>query len=91
MNTNIMEQGYTRLEGEMQKEITVPYPTECIPLKSEVLREYDVNIRFLNRGCVVKVGCKEIAFESIENAMAEINAYVANPWEEQKKWRKLLD
>lgn len=23
--------------------------------------------------------------------MAAINAYVANPWEEQKKWRKILD
>jgi hypothetical protein len=87
-----MEKGYTRLEGEMQQEVAVPYPTnEYRPSNKEALCEYEVNIRFLNRGCVVKVGCKEIAFESIENAMAEINAYVANPWEEGKKWRQLLD
>lgn len=61
------------------------------PSNNEVLREYEIRIRFLNRGCVVGVGCKEIAFEDHTNAMAAINAYVANPWEEQQKWRKVLD
>lgn len=57
---------------------------------NEALRDYEIRIRFLNRGCVVFVGCKEIAFEDHTNAMAVINAYVANPREEQEKWRKLL-
>jgi hypothetical protein len=57
---------------------------------TELLREYEINIRFLNRGCVVSVGCKQIAFESVENAMNAINAYVSNPWEEQEKWREVL-
>ena len=61
------------------------------PSNNEALREYEIRIRFLNRGCVVRVGCKEIAFEDYTNAMVAINAYVANPWEEQKKWRKILD
>ena len=65
--------------------------SEYRPPNNEALREYELNIRFLNRGCVVRVGCKEIAFEDHTNAMAAINAYVANPYEEQKKWRKLLD
>lgn len=64
---------------------------EYRPSNKEALREYEINIRFLSRGCVVRVGCKEIAFEDYTNAMAAINAYVANPWAEQQKWRKILD
>ena len=72
-----------------------PTMEKCVeeykPSNKEALREYELNIRFLNRGCIVRVGCKEIAFEDYTNAMAAINAYVNNPWEEQKKWRKILD
>lgn len=68
-----------------------PMGKEYRPSNLEVLREYEISIRFLSRGCIVKVGCKEIAFEDHTNAMAQINAYVNNPWEEQKKWRKILD
>lgn len=83
------------------QELRVPEPQvencePCVtqeykPSNKEALREYELNIRFLNRGCIVRVGCKEIAFEDYTNAMVAINAYVANPWEEQKKWRKILD
>jgi hypothetical protein len=75
----------------------MPEPTmeKCVeeykPSNKEALREYEIRIKFLNRGCIVSVGCKEIAFEDPKEAMAAINAYVANPWEEQKKWRKILD
>lgn len=76
---------------EPQEEVDV---TKCEPdyrpSNQEALREYEISIRFLNRGCVVRVGCKEIAFESIETAMKSINDYVANPYDEQQKWRKLL-
>lgn len=60
------------------------------PTNQEALREYDIRIRFLHRGCIVSVGCKEIAFEDHIKAMEAVNAYVANPWEEQQKWRKIL-
>ena len=81
------------------QELRVPEPEmdmpkmveEYRPSNKDALREYELNIRFLNRGCIVRVGCKEIAFEDYTNAMAAINAYVNNPWEEQKKWRKILD
>jgi len=66
-------------------------PEEYRPSNKQALREYEIGIRFLSRGCVVRVGCKEIAFESAENAMAAINAYVTNPYEEQNAWRKILD
>jgi hypothetical protein len=64
---------------------------EWRPSNQEALREWEIRIKFLNRGCIVSVGCKDIAFEDYTNAMAAINAYVNNPWEEQKKWRKILD
>ena len=64
---------------------------EYRPSNKESLREYEIRIRFISRGCIVSVGCKEIAFEDPTKAMEAINAYVANPWEEQKKWRKILD
>lgn len=65
-------------------------PIKYKPSKEEALREYEVSIRFLNRGCVVSVGCKSIAFESVEVAMNAINDYVANPYEKQNEWRKIL-
>jgi len=62
------------------------------PMKREYyLREYPINIRFLSIGCVVVVGCKHVPFTSIDEAMKEINAYVANPSKEQQRWRQLLD
>lgn len=65
---------------------------EYRPSKQEALREYEINIRFLSRGCIVRVGCKELAFEDVSRAMAELNEYVAgDTYEVQKKWRKLLD
>lgn len=65
--------------------------SEYRPSNNEALREFEINIRFLSRGCVVRVGCKEIAFEDVTSAMTAINAYVANPWDEQQKWRKILN
>jgi hypothetical protein len=80
------------LSGLEQEEVAVPEPTneEYRPSDNEALREHEIRIRFLSRGCIVSVGCKEIAFESIETAMAAINLYVANPYDEQQKWRKIL-
>jgi hypothetical protein len=64
---------------------------EYIRPRMEILRDYAINIRFLSLGCVVQVGCKEIAFTSIEEAMKEVNAYVANPRELEKKYNKLIN
>lgn len=74
----------TTVEMEQPKE-------EWRPTTKEALRTYEINIRFLDRGCIVRVGCKEIAFEDYTSAMLAINKYVNSPWEEQQRWRKLLD
>ena len=61
--------------------LTMPESVEkdYIRPRMDYLRDYEINIRFLSLGCIVRVGCKEIAFTSIEEAMREVNAYVANP------------
>jgi hypothetical protein len=48
------------------------------PTNQQALQEYEIRIQFLNRGCVVYVGCKSIAFETTESAMKEVNEYVNN-------------
>jgi len=45
----------------------------------EILQKWDIGIQVLNRGCVVKVGCKSIAFTNIEEAYKEIGRYLENP------------
>jgi hypothetical protein len=71
--------------------VPVPELPEYIPSNQEVLQEYEIRLQFLSLGCVVHVGCKAIAFETIESAMVELNEYVNNTYETQKKWRKILD
>ena len=64
---------------------------EYRPSNQQLLQEYEIRLQFLSRGCVVHVGCKSIAFETIESAMKEVNEYVNNTYEVQKKWRTILD
>jgi hypothetical protein len=64
---------------------------EYIRPRMDYLRDYEINIRFLSVGCVVRVGCKEIAFTSIEEAMEEVNAYVANPKRTTDRYNKLFN
>ena len=76
--------------GQELVEVNVRSKDEYRPSRKEALCTYEIRIRFLGRGCIVSVGCQEIAFESVETAMAAINLYVANPYDEQQKWRKIL-
>lgn len=64
---------------------------EYKPSKNQALMEYDIRIKFLNRGCIVSVGCKEIAFENTSEALGALNLYMTNPYEEQKKWLEVLE
>lgn len=64
---------------------------EYKPKKQELLREYEIRLRFLSVGCVVSVGCKEIPFRDIKEAMDYINKYVENPFEEGMKWREIFE
>lgn len=55
--------------------------------KQEILQEYPIGIKFLSRGCIVEVGCKTVAFTTVEEAMAAIRNYVADPETVGEYWR----
>ena len=98
---NEQELSQARPETEMERAILdgpmtsnkeyKPTHEELIHINKEALREYEIRIKFLNRGCIVSVGCKEVAFEDNIEAINAVSAYVKNPWEQQQVWRKILD
>lgn len=59
--------------------------------KVEILKEYEVSLRFLSVGVVVRVGCKDIAFTTIKEAMEAVNKYVESPFEESRRWREIFE
>jgi hypothetical protein len=61
------------------------------PSRIEALRSYEINIRFLDRGVLVSVGCKQIAYESVETFMTAFNNYVERPYDVQGAWKKSFD
>jgi hypothetical protein len=61
------------------------------PNKQNQLREYEIRISFLNRGCIVNIGCKSIAFETNEKAMKEITRYVNDPINVYDEWVKVFN
>jgi hypothetical protein len=64
---------------------------EYVRPRMDYLREFEITIRFLSLGCLVRVGCKEIAFTSIEDAMEEVNEYIANPKRTTDRYNKLFN
>lgn len=75
----------------MEVALNEPSPQEYKPSNLEVLKEYEIRLRFLNRGMIISVGCKDIAFSDIKEGLEELNKYFINPHEEQQKWYKLLN
>jgi len=47
--------------------------------KLEILKRWEIVIIPLDRGCVVKVGCKSIAFASLKDGYREVGRYLENP------------
>lgn len=45
----------------------------------EILKRWEIGIHVLDRGCIVKIGCKSIAFVSVEAGYKEIGRYLENP------------
>jgi hypothetical protein len=85
MNDRIMREGENpeMAQGMCGKESKRP--------RVEYLKQYEIRIRCLSRGCVIAVGCKEIPFTSIEEGMLAFNAYVVDPEGEIAKWHKLFN
>ena len=68
----------------------IPEPQEYIPSRTELLQRHEISIQFMSVGCVIRIGCKSIPFESVNEAMAELNEYVNNPRKSTKKWEKVF-
>ena len=66
-------------------------PQEYIPSRVSMLKDYEIRIQFMSRGCVVYVGCKSIPFESVELAMIQLKRYANDPFATRKEWEKILD
>jgi len=67
-----------------------PQPQEYRPSKQEALSRWEINIQFMSRGCVIRVGCKTIPFSSTEEAIAELQKYFENPYDTQEEWARIL-
>jgi hypothetical protein len=68
----------------------IPEPQEYIPSRTELLQRHEIVIQFMSIGCVIRIGCKSIPFESVDEAMKELNEYVNNPHKSTKKWEKVF-
>jgi hypothetical protein len=75
---------------ELQIREQLDVPKEYIPSKQEALSRYEINIQFMSRGCVIRVGCKTIPFSSTEEAITELQKYFENPFGTQTEWNKQL-
>ena len=58
------------------------------PSRMECLRDYEITIRFLSRGCIIHVGCKQVAFSTIKEAMNAFTDYINDPYEVRQIWEK---
>ena len=56
----------------------------------DFLMQHEIKIRFLSRGCVVTIGCKEIPFSDVMEAMTCLSRYVSNPKEEAESWKAII-
>jgi hypothetical protein len=87
-------------EEEEQREMPMPevqdgYDERSVPKEYErtpgdILKENEVNIRVLDSGVLIRVGCKSIAFNSLEDALVHVNLYFKDPVTSYKKWTKLF-
>lgn len=84
-----MEEQQIRM-AELPSDYVQEKTVEYRPSKQESLSRWEINIQFLSRGCVIRVGCKSIPFSSTEEAIAELNKYFENPYEAQEQWSKQL-
>lgn len=58
------------------------------PSRMECLRDYEIGIRFLSSGCVINVGCKQVAFSTIKEAMNAFTDYINDPYGTRQIWEK---
>ena len=64
---------------------------EYRPSDNDILRQYEITLKYLSRGMIITIGCKQIAFSDNKEGLDALNAYINNPNEESDKWHKILN
>jgi hypothetical protein len=59
--------------------------------KMDLLRDHTVEIRTVSRGCIVRVGCKEVAFSSLEEGLKEVQDFYSDPHKSYTKWTRIFE
>jgi hypothetical protein len=44
--------------------------------KQQILKRHTISMEFLDQGCIIRVGCKSLAFQSNQDAMIALNNYI---------------
>lgn len=66
-------------------EIERPTCVENKPSRLRLLRSNTIQIEFLESGCIVRIGCKSVAFTTIDEAWDALGDYISNTVEEYDK------
>jgi hypothetical protein len=90
MMGEVMTDGPTE-EREMTMNEHLAMKQEYRPKRQELLREYELRVKFLSVGCIVSVGCKDIAFTTVDEAAAEIHDYLKDPYGSHKRWNDIFN
>lgn len=61
---------------------------EYVPSAGDILISNAVRIEVVDCGAIVKVGCKTIAFSTVEEALEQVNAHFKDPVASYKKWNQ---
>ncbi len=79
------------LMPELQAKRPMSYEEQIADLTAQqVLQQHEIRIRFLDKGCIVSLGCKDVAFGSPELAMDAIAEYIKHPKQVSKNWREVV-
>jgi hypothetical protein len=74
-----------------EESVPVPMKEEYKPSADDLRRRHTIVIEFLDSGCIVRIGCKSIAFTNYLSAMSQLNEYVKDPIAAYKKWSAELN
>jgi hypothetical protein len=57
-----------------------------VPNAAEILKDFPVSIKVLDCGAIINVGCKSIAFSTLQEALEQFNLHFIDPVASYKKW-----
>ena len=76
---------------ELQPKRPMSYEEQIADLTAQqVLQQHEIRIRFLDQGCIVSLGCKDVAFGSPDLAIDAIAEYIKHPKQISKNWREVV-